>query len=194
MNKLLAVGAIMVTAAVGRVFASRLERRTKRAIDGPAPVGQRSGENVLAIFSGYWILFAGASATAVLFLAGTLISGDVRLRWLGPAVSLLSGAGGLFLFRELRLRISLDDEGLSSRGTWRRSARIRWSEITAVVWNPTLTSFVFRNSAGDTVRVPMLVRGIGTLRKQLREKVAEGIWRDAFAKYDQAMGPSLRRT
>lgn len=187
----LVVGSAAATVAL--LFGRRLQRRIGQMVDGPAPPGQQPGQTVVAVLPGYWAACVLAGAIAILFLIAGVVIDDARLRWLCPAAFLLFVGAALFLFRELRRRIVLDDEGLLAQGTWQRTVRLRWVDIATVAYSPMLTSFVMRDHQGNKLRVPILARGIGTLTEQLRDRLAEPIWWRAVEEYRRATR-SLRST
>jgi Bacterial PH domain len=184
--------AVVIAASVGAQLLVRpLRRRVGQVIAGPAPPGPQPGQTVLAIPAGYWALCVGAAVVAVVMLVATIAFHRMPMPLIGPVAFVMSGGGAVYTFRDLRMRIVLDDEGLLARGTWRRTVRLRWADITTVTFVQMMAWIALRDREGNTLRIPILVRGLGTLTEQLRTHVAETIWRQAVDDYSRTLRRSV---
>jgi hypothetical protein len=124
---------------------------------------------VLAV--GIWSLIAGSAAPK-----------DERAMWLfGPFVLVLV----VVAFREMRVHLELDEEGIRGRTAFRGQRAIAWRDVIAVSWSNSGYWFKLTDRQGETLRVSAWLQGHKLVVEKLRQHVQESAWDRAIQQWQR---------
>lgn len=132
-------------------------------------------------------LLAGGTALGVPLAA--LWRNDPTLGWISCLITPMGSAIAVGLFREPRIRLSVDEQGIGGTTAHRGTRFLRWSEVEAVTWSRSGYWLTLR-TRDDVLRVSAWLAGFPAMVRVLRRRVAEVAWRDALNKLEKHLASS----
>lgn len=169
--------AILLATAVGATGAysaskSVLEETCRSPASSGGRTALRGNRPIL-----YLCVFMTVAGPSVLFIAAR--SADVDSRWAAVAAAL--GLAGITIFGLLgvvwaiRTRVECDDTGVRSRTFANHHHEAPWSDITAVRLARRTWALLLTTSAGDTIRVSLMLRGAKWFLDELESRLPSSV-------------------
>lgn len=139
-----------------------------------------------------WLFLGGAllaGGTALGVPLAALWQNDPTLGWISCLITPMGSAIAVGLFREPRIRLSVDEQGIGGTTAYRGTRFLRWSEVDAVTWSRSGYWLTLR-TRDDVLRVSAWLAGFPAMVRVLRRRVAEATWRDAVTKLEKHLASS----
>ncbi len=140
------------------------------------------GDDVLTLRYSWalrWFALVIAMAIPILMAAmmANLVWGSLRpLLIAGGSLTLLSILGGLLLIETDKVSLHLTADSLVFDSPWLRRRTIRWDDVSRVSYSSLNRWFVFRDSAGVSIRASVYLVGITHLLTAIRVRIPPERW------------------